>query len=54
MDPISSLALTAVLAAAWFYVLYLVVYRAVKNAIRDAGALARKQEEGASRQISDE
>ena len=45
MDPITSFALIAVLTAVGFYILYLVVYQAVKNAIRDARALSRQQKD---------
>ena len=45
MDPITSFAPIAVLTAVGFYILYLVVYQAVKNAIRDATAPNGKQKD---------
>jgi hypothetical protein len=45
MDPITSFALIVTLTAAGFYILYLVVYHAVKNAIRDAKAPKGEQKQ---------
>jgi hypothetical protein len=45
MDPITSCALIVTLTAVGFYILYLVVYHAVKNAIRDAKAPTVKQKQ---------
>jgi len=45
MDPITSFALIVTLTAVGFYILYLVVYQAVKNAIRDAKAPSSKQKD---------
>jgi hypothetical protein len=44
MDPLTSFALTAVLTAAWFSDLYLVVYLAVRSVIRDKRTLTQRND----------
>ena len=48
MDPLATIALTVVLAAAGFYVLYLVVRSAVAGGIRDASKRQRAEEQASA------
>lgn len=44
MDPITTVALTITLSAVWFYVLYVVVRKAVSAGIRDAAKPVRTED----------